>query len=65
MRHKAPHPPKFSGHKDTTPWRDWLHVIRNYMDLVKIHQASWVAVAQGFLEGAALTNMEPCHVRCS
>ena len=55
MKATAPHPPKFSGKKGTTPWRDWLLAIRNYFTLVAIQQDAWVLVAQGFLEGAALT----------
>ena len=55
MKATAPHPPKFSGKKGTTPWRDWLRAVRNYIDLVAVQPDAWVAVAQGFLEGAALT----------
>ena len=55
MKATAPHPPKFSGKNGTTPWRDWLRLVRNYITLAGIPHDAWVKLAQGFLEGAALT----------
>ena len=55
MKATAPHPPKFSGKNGTTPWRDWLRLLRNYITMVGLPQDAWVRLAQGFLEGAALT----------
>ena len=51
----VPHPPKFSGKKDTNlTLKDWLFAVKNYLRLGHVPVDQHVATAQGFLENPAL-----------
>ena len=51
----VPHPPKFSGKKDTNlTLKDWLFAVKNFLRLGHVPEDQHVATAQGFLENPAL-----------